>query len=77
MISAVELGKIAELIGAAAVSGIGVSLCFGLLILGATRAGDLSRAQRPRLAAAFAALAVVAGLGFAGGVAFGITIIAS
>ncbi len=77
MIAAVELGKITELIAAATLAGIGVTVCFALLILGAARATDLRRAQRPTLAGAFAVLAVVAGIGFAGGVIFGVTVIAT
>jgi hypothetical protein len=75
--AAIDWGKLLELIWAGAVAGLAVAIAFAVMILGATRATDARRADRGGVAMGFAALAVLAGLLFAGGVVFGISVIVS
>jgi hypothetical protein len=77
MIAAIDWGQIFELIWAAAVAGIAVSITFAVLIVGATRASDHRRADRGGVAAAYIVLAALAAVVFAGSVVFGISIIVS
>jgi Na+/H+-dicarboxylate symporter len=76
-IAAIDWNKLLELVWAAALGSIAVSLVFAALIVGATRASDERRAGHVAGAAAYSALAALAGLAFAGGVAFGIWVIVS
>jgi hypothetical protein len=73
--AAIDWGKLFELVWVAALASVAVSVSFAMIIVGATRASDCRRADRAGAAAAYAALAGVAMLMFAGGVAFGISII--
>jgi hypothetical protein len=75
--AAIDWGKLLELVWASAVAGIAVAIVFSALILGATRASDHRRSEGGAIAAAYMVLAVVAALAFAGGVVFGISVIAS
>jgi hypothetical protein len=75
--AAVDWGQLAELVWAAAAASVAVSVTFAALIVGVTRASDCRRADRAAAATAYLALAAVAGLAFAGGVAFGISVIVS
>jgi len=75
--AAIDWGKLLELVWAAAVAGVAVAIVFAALILGATRASDHRRAGESTAATAFLTLAVLAGLAFAGGVVFGISVIVS
>jgi hypothetical protein len=74
-IAAIDTGKLLELIWAAALAGIAVSVCFSLVIIGATRAGECRRNRRTGSASAYAALSVLSGIAFFGIVAFGISVI--
>jgi hypothetical protein len=76
-LAAIDWGKLGELVWAAALAGVAVSVAFSLVILGATRASDLRRAERPGAASAYIALTAVAGLAFAGAVVFGVSVIVS
>jgi hypothetical protein len=73
----IDWGQLLELVWAAALAGVVVAVSFALLILGATRATDLRRADRGGAATAYLAAAAVAALVFAGSVVFGIWIIVS
>jgi uncharacterized membrane protein len=75
--AAIDWGQLVELVWAAAAASIAVSVTFAALIVGVTRASDYRRADRPTAATGYLALAVVAGLAFAGGVVFGISVIVS
>ncbi len=75
--AAVDWGQLAELVWAAAAASVAVSVTFATLIVGVTRASDCRRADRAAAATAYLALAAVAGLAFAGDVAFGISVIVS
>jgi hypothetical protein len=73
--AAIDWGKLFELVWAGALAGVAVAVTFALMILGATRATDARRADRGGVAMGFAALAVLSGLLFVGGVVFGISVI--
>jgi hypothetical protein len=73
--AAIDWGKLFELVWAAALAAIAVSVSFATLIVGATRATDCRRADRTAAATAYLGLAILAGLVFAGGVIFGISVI--
>jgi hypothetical protein len=75
MIAAVDTGALVELISVATLAGVAVTGCFSLVILGATRATDCQRSQRPAAAAAYAALSLVALALSLGGVVFGVSVI--
>ena len=75
--AAIDWGKLLELVWASAVAGIAVAIVFASLILGATRASEHRRAGASSTATAYAALAGMASLAFAGGVVFGVWVIVS
>ncbi|HEU4975901.1 MAG TPA: hypothetical protein VFT50_12480 [Baekduia sp.] len=75
MLAAIEWGKIGELLWVAPVAGLAVAVTFSLLILGIARAGDHRRDGSGGGAAAFSALALVAGIAFAAVVIFALEII--
>jgi hypothetical protein len=76
-LAAIDWDKLLELVWAAALAGIAVAIVFAALIHGVTRASDHRREGHAAGAAAYSALAVLATLGFAAGVAFGIWVIVS
>jgi hypothetical protein len=55
----VDWQALGEVIVASLVSGVGLTLCFSLAIVGATRFADMRRAERPVGAAFYAALGLV------------------
>jgi hypothetical protein len=75
MIAAIDVGKLFELIWAAALAGVAVAVCFSLVIIGAARAEDCRRHRRSGSATAYAALSVVSGIVFLGIAVFGIIVI--
>jgi hypothetical protein len=75
--AAIDWGQLFELVWAGAVAGVVVSVAFAALILGATRAADHRRADRPRVASGYLVLAAVAAFAFAGSVVFGVWVIVS
>jgi hypothetical protein len=75
MIAAIDVGKLFELVWAAALAGVAVAICFSLVIVGATRAGDCRRNRRSGSATAYAGLSVIAGILFLGIAVFGISVI--
>jgi hypothetical protein len=77
MIAAVDTGKLLELVWVAPLAAVAIALCFSLVIVGATKAGDCRRAGRRRVATAYGALSVVATALFLGGVLFAISVIAA
>ncbi len=77
MIAAVDIGKLVELVWVAPLAAVAVALCFSLVIVGATKAGDCRRADRPRVATAYGALSVLATALCLGGVLFAISVIAT
>jgi hypothetical protein len=77
ILGAIDTGKILELVWAAALAGVAVSVCFSLMIVGIARAGECRRNRRAGSATAYAALSILAGVAFFGLVAFGISVIAT
>ena len=75
--AAIDWGQLFELVWAGALAGVGVSVAFATLILGATRAADHRRGGRGRVASAYSVLAALAAVGFAGSVVFGVWVIVS
>ena len=75
MIAAIDVGKLFELVWAAALAGIGVAVCFSIIIFGAARAEDCRRNRRAGSATAYAGLSVVAGILFLGIAVFAISVI--
>ena len=75
MIAAIDVGKLFELVWAAALAGVAVAICFSLVIIGAARAEDCRRNRRGGSATAYAALSVLAGVVFLGIAVFAITVI--
>jgi hypothetical protein len=76
-IAAIDWGRLFELVWAAALASVAVSVTFAAVIVGATRASDSRREHRAIKATGYVALAVVAALLFAASVAYGIEIIVS
>jgi hypothetical protein len=74
-IAAIDWGQLFELVWAAALAGVGVSVTFATLILGATRAADHRRSDRHRVASAYIVLGAVAAFAFGGSVVFGVWVI--
>ena len=74
-IAAIDWGQLFELVWAGALAGVGVSVTFATLILGATRAADHRRADRHRVASAYIVLGAMAAFAFAGSVVFGVWVI--
>jgi hypothetical protein len=76
-LASIDWGKLLELVWVSALAGFGIAVVFATLIVGATRASDLRRERHGTAAAAYTVLAMLAALAFAGGVAFGISVIVS
>jgi len=75
--AAIDWGQLFELVWAGALAGVGVSVAFATLILGATRAADHRRAGRAHIASAYVVLGAVAAFAFGGSVVFGVYVIVS
>jgi hypothetical protein len=75
--AAIDWGQLFELVWASAVAGVAVAIVYAALIVGVSRASESRRAGRDGVASAYMALAVVAGLAFAGVVVFGVSVIVS
>ena len=75
MIAAIDVGKLFELVWAAALAGVAVGVTFSLIIVGVTRAEDCRRNRRSGSATAYAALSVVSAAAFLGIAVFGVIVI--
>jgi hypothetical protein len=75
--AAIDWGQLLELVWAGALAGVGVSVTFAALILGATRAADHRRSGRTQVASAYIVLGALAAFAFAGSVVFGVWVIVS
>ena len=69
---AVDSGLLFQVVWVSLLAGVGISAFFSLVILGSAKAGDARRAGQGGAAAAYLALAVVAFVVFAVGVALGV-----
>jgi hypothetical protein len=77
MLAAVDTDALLELVWAAPLAAISVSLTFALCIHGVARSNDARRMGNGTAATAYGALAILAGLAFFGAVLFGVIIITS
>jgi hypothetical protein len=75
VLAKIEWDQIGELLWAAPLSALAVSLSFSLLILGSARATDARREGAGGVATLYGALALVAGVAFCAAVVYGISII--
>ena len=73
--AAIKWDALLELLWAAPLAGLGVSLSFSFVILGVSRATDSRREGATGIAGAFLALTLIATVAFVGAVAYGISII--
>jgi uncharacterized protein YdiU (UPF0061 family) len=71
---AVEVSQLAEVVWASALAGIGITTTYSLAVFGAGRYLEAQRTGRRGAALAYASLAVVFLLVFAGGVVWGVQI---
>jgi hypothetical protein len=76
-LAAIEWDALLELVWAAPVAVLAVSLSFSLCIHGVARANDSRRAGHAGAATAYGVLAAAAGIAFAAVVIFGVLIITS
>ena len=75
--SVVDWGAILNVLWAASLGGVGVTVAFSLTLLGATRASDLRRGGRLPAAGAYATLAALCGIAVLLAVVFGVVIMTS
>ncbi len=77
MATVVDIGALWEAIWTAAVAGIGTSIVFALVVLGATRSADHRREGHRQTALAFALMAAAALAGTVGLIVYAIVLITS
>jgi hypothetical protein len=70
----VETKDLLETVAASLIAGIGVTAAFSFVILGITKSADMVRDERPVLATAAGALAILAGLVVTAAIVFGIVV---
>lgn len=73
----VDLHQLLEVVEAAVIAGIGISIAFSLVIFGAVRAGEHRAQARPVAAGAHALLAAVALVVCLASIAFGVSVMLS
>ena len=73
----VETKDLLETVAASLIAGVGVTVTFSVMIFGAVRQADLRRDDRPALATAAGALAVLALVVTLAGIGVGITVMLS
>jgi hypothetical protein len=73
----VETKNLLETVAASLVAGVGITAAFSVMLFGAIRLAELRRDERPMLATAAAALAVVGLLVSLGGIVLGIVVMTS
>lgn len=72
-----DIGQLAQVVEAALIAGIGVSIAFSLVIRGAVRAGEHRQRSQPIAATAYAAMATIAMLACLGAIVFAVTVMLS
>jgi uncharacterized membrane protein YkvI len=70
----VETKALLQSIAASLIAGIGVTAVFSVVVFALARVGDMVREERPAMATAAGALAVLAGLVVAAVIVFGIVV---
>jgi hypothetical protein len=73
----VDLEQLVEVVEAAVIAGVGVSIVFSLVIFGAVRAGEYRAQSRPLAAGAHALLAAVALIACFASIVFGVSVMLS
>ena len=74
MATVVETKELLETVVASLIAGVGVTAAFSLVIFGVTRSADMARNERPMLATAAGALAVLSGFVVTAAIVFGIVV---
>jgi hypothetical protein len=69
----VDWGQLLEVVEAGLIAGVGVTIAFSLLILGAVRAGEAQQKARPLAMAGYGAVAVIGLAVCVGAVVFGVS----
>lgn len=69
----VDWGQLLEVVEAGLLAGVGISVAFSLVILGAVRAGEAQQQSRPAAMTLYGALALVALAVCIGAIVFGIS----
>lgn len=69
----VDWGQLLEVVEAGLLAGVGISVAFSLVILGAVRAGEAQQQSRPAAMAFYGVVALVSLAVCIGAVAFGIS----
>ena len=72
-----DVGQLAQVVEAALIAGIGVSVAFSLVIRGAVRAGEHRQQSQPLRAGAYALMATLSLLAVLGAIAFAVTVMLS
>ncbi len=75
MLAAIDVGKLFELVWAAALAGVVVAVTFSVAMVGFTRAADARREGSDAGATAYGALGLVAFTAFLGVVVYGVSVI--
>jgi cytochrome c biogenesis protein CcdA len=70
----VETKELLQSVAASLIAGIGVTAVFSVVVFAVTRTGDMVREERPLMAAAAGALAVLTGLVVTAAIVFGIVV---
>jgi hypothetical protein len=73
--SAIEVGKLFEVVWVSLIAGVGVTALFSLVIYGSAHSVEARREGRADLAAVYGAIAALSLTAVAGGVVFAITVI--
>ena len=76
-LAAIDTDALLELVWAAPVAALSISLAYSLFIVGVARASEARRAGNGTAATAYGALALLAFLAFAAGVIVGVLVITS
>jgi hypothetical protein len=77
MLAAVQVSDLLEVVWVSLVAGVGITLTFSLVVLGGGRSAEARRTGRDRVAGGYVALATLAFVLFAAGVAYGVQIMLS
>jgi hypothetical protein len=75
ILATIDIGKLLELVWAAALAGVVIAVSFSLMIIGFARAEDCRRHRRSGSATAYLTLSVLASVAFLGIVVFGLSVI--
>ena len=75
MLAEIDWDTIGELLWAAPLAALAVSITFSLMIMGSARATDAQRAGAARTAMLYSVVALVSGLAFAAVVVLGVAVV--